>query len=100
MGNVRIVGINPKTTTHNKPTIKLMVKGEDMITLQWRVVYVKGCGDRGEECLEVTGRDFSTVFSAYSQKLKELSAKSVLVSDFLGPVESEGTVANEPVYST
>ncbi|KKS59832.1 MAG: hypothetical protein UV27_C0022G0012 [candidate division WWE3 bacterium GW2011_GWA1_42_46] len=86
MGNARIVDINPETTTRNKPTIKLMVKGEDMITLQWRVVYVKGCGDRGEECLEVTGRDFSTVFSAYSH--------------FLGPVESEGTVANEPVYST
>jgi hypothetical protein len=71
-----------------------------MITLQWRVVYEKECGDRGEACLEVTGRDFNTVFSEYSQKLKELSAKSVLVSDFLGPKESESTVATEPVYST
>lgn len=71
-----------------------------MLTLQWRIVYEKECGDMGEDCLEVTDRDFNMVFSAYSQKLKELSAKTIVVSEFLGAKETEGAVANEPVYST
>jgi len=71
-----------------------------MITLQWRVVYVKECGEKEEGCLEVTGSDFSEVFSMYSQKLKELSAKTITFSEFLGIKEKESSVENEPLYST
>ncbi|KKS30620.1 hypothetical protein A2380_00115 [candidate division WWE3 bacterium RIFOXYB1_FULL_43_24] len=66
-----------------------------MTTLQWRVVYEKECGDRSEECLEVTDCDFNMIFSAYSQKLNELSAKTIVVSEFLGSKEKEGTTDNE-----
>lgn len=68
-----------------------------MISLQWRIVYEKECGDRGEECIEIKGNNFNDVFPKYSQKLETLSAKTIMVSEFLGLKDEENTVIESSI---
>jgi hypothetical protein len=66
-----------------------------MITLQWRVVYVKEGDDKREERLEITGNDFREIIPGYLQRLEALSAKKVVVSEFLGYIEKEDKVTED-----
>ena len=66
-----------------------------MITLHWRPVYTKECGEKAEECIEIKGSNFNDIFPKYSQKLESLSAKTIVVSDFLGLIDEENAVVED-----